>query len=571
MVSSKGRTWLYVGITSFKGKISLTFLLLLFAAPCFAAGGACPSGAVYTMENSASLNTLASYGVTSCYYVSKSIGSDSSYDGTQETVSGSHGPFAHLPGMPSCTNNCAALKPAAGEGFILRGGDTWTASDLGIVWQWNGSSSSPIYIGVDQSWYSGSSWARPIFTCGGSAAATGCSNSAGGSWAQTQVWGTYVTVDNIEFTGLYMLSTGSYPVSAVQLGQPHAELENSYAHGWYRDTGSGGDDVQLFNTYTGGGATQMVGTSIHNNVVDGYDSYLAGVYTGVGVDGGGASIYNNVVRYVFNGLNGPFDSLTGNLIEHIDFSASSGAHCNGIYNKGAVSTPTGMVVANNVIRDSSAPGCVVTYLDAEPCSTCVTYFYNNVYYNWPGIDFPMVTAGGDGNNGGTFYYYNDTISTDGPYCVGNGYIGGSMNTAYYANMHCISSNSGTLSICGGASATCTDNAPGHSRLETLTSANSNGYCEPGVGGCTATWPFAPSSGSSPTVGLGANETSQVSTFGAAFAYDTTLAVGYNSTNHTVIIPGRTSNGRPSSVAWNAGAYMNAASLNPPTGLTAVVK
>ncbi len=46
-MSSK-RSWLYVGITSFNGKISLTFLFLLLALPAFAAGGACPSGANYT-------------------------------------------------------------------------------------------------------------------------------------------------------------------------------------------------------------------------------------------------------------------------------------------------------------------------------------------------------------------------------------------------------------------------------------------------------------------------------------------------------------------------------------------
>ena len=138
--------------------------LILTCTPAWAAGGTCPAGADYGFQvptGSRYDKTLATVGVTSCYYVSASTGSDT-YDGTQETVSGSHGPFAHLPGMPSCTGNCASVTPAAGEGFILRGGDTWTGSDLGVSWSWSGTPTNPIYIGVDLTWHAGASWTRPI-------------------------------------------------------------------------------------------------------------------------------------------------------------------------------------------------------------------------------------------------------------------------------------------------------------------------------------------------------------------------------------------------------------------------
>src|SRR5271165_3711422 len=152
-------------------RFSILTACVFSAVSAFAAGGACPSGANYLnpANPAGPMVTLSSLGVSSCYYASKSIGSDTAYDGTQETVSGTHGPFAHIPGMTGCASKCASVTPAGGEGFIMRGGDTWTNSDLGDVWVWGGSSGAPIYVGVDLNWYSGSAWVRPVWTCGGSA------------------------------------------------------------------------------------------------------------------------------------------------------------------------------------------------------------------------------------------------------------------------------------------------------------------------------------------------------------------------------------------------------------------
>ena len=103
-MSSK-KSWLSVGITSFNGKISLTFLFLLLALPAFASGGSCPSSASY-LNSSGSLVTLSSLGVTSCYYIAAN-GSDSN-NGTTEAT-----PWLHAPGMPSLHQqlcDCAERK-----------------------------------------------------------------------------------------------------------------------------------------------------------------------------------------------------------------------------------------------------------------------------------------------------------------------------------------------------------------------------------------------------------------------------------------------------------------------------
>ena len=59
--------------------------------PAYAAGGPCPNGANY-LNSSGSLATLASLGVTNCYYIA-SNGSDSNSGATESS------PWLHSPGM----------------------------------------------------------------------------------------------------------------------------------------------------------------------------------------------------------------------------------------------------------------------------------------------------------------------------------------------------------------------------------------------------------------------------------------------------------------------------------------
>ena len=96
------------------------------------------------------------------YYIDYTAGSDSN-NGTSKTT-----PWQHMPGMASCTGTCASTKPAAGDRLILKGGVTWPNSAFPIMWTWSGTSSAAIYVGVDSTWYSGSSWTRPIFNAQGS-------------------------------------------------------------------------------------------------------------------------------------------------------------------------------------------------------------------------------------------------------------------------------------------------------------------------------------------------------------------------------------------------------------------
>jgi hypothetical protein len=179
------------------------------------------------------------------YYIGAN-GSDS-YDGTEKThTTGSTGPFLHAPGMPNCASSCAAVTPAAGDSYIFRGGDTWHRSastsdstDVPIggqwTWSWSGTSgscsfpnttSSCIYVGVDVTWFSGGSFARPQINLDnplwvnsthqdGSHIGwvTACTYNDSGitGWDLT---GRYVIIDNFEFLGKCWTSLPTYNVDS---------------------------------------------------------------------------------------------------------------------------------------------------------------------------------------------------------------------------------------------------------------------------------------------------------------------------------------------------------------------
>jgi hypothetical protein len=101
-----------------------------------------------------------------------------------------------------------------------------------------------------------------------------------------------------------------------------------------------------------------------------------------------------------------------------------------------------------------------------------------------------------------------------------------------------------------------------------------------------TYAYSPSASSNSTVGAGTNQTGTycaallgssdpiLQAAGTACKSDTGYACTYNSSNHTVTCPGRTPIARPSSGAWDIGAYQFTGAItnvNPPTAFTATVK
>src|SRR5262249_3683565 len=149
--------------------------------------------------------------------------------------------------------------------------------------------------------------------------------------------------------------------------------EKCYLHGWSRTAGSGGSNsFALSNNASGGGAR---GTPFHDNVIDGQDDpnkdFMGGILHG-------DMVYNNVIRYVYNGMNGSFNDIHGNLVEY-NYTATSGDHCNMIFPQSNF-TGTTMWVYNNVVRHGgySCAGSTLWPQGNANCPTCKTYVYNNV-------------------------------------------------------------------------------------------------------------------------------------------------------------------------------------------------
>ena len=541
-------------------RAAIFMALFLYAGRAFAAGGTCPSGANYLSSSMDALKlplvTLASLGVTNCYFIAAS-GSDSN-TGTDE----GH-PWAHLPGMSTCTANCAALTPAPGMGFIFKGGDTWNGSNLGIYWAWGGTSTNPIYVGVDPAWYSGSSWSRPIWTCGGMA----CGANAG-YFFETPTSKSYDILDNIELTGL--VDTGNAP-NYVNLFGTYQTVERLYIHGW-STTRSDNSTSQAFRFVAGSDAH---GDTMRYNVIDGADTAQNMMFV---TFQNTPIAYGNVIYNVYTGLDGCGDDWHDNLLDNAMVQGVVTGHQDGLYHVSQCYSPHSLIY-NNVIRNTTNPltgGAVKLWLNGNaPCpfDSCTSYAFNNIIYNtYPGNT--LDTGGHFAQNYGTWYIFNNTIDCGTDSVPGDcselsdrGNTGGTM-TLIRSNNHYIST--------GGLANNCTHYTCSQTGdlVQTLSKANAQGYTS------NSTYAFQPTSASGSTITAAAPKQSLCTTIGtvdsnagAACQGDTTYACTYETTTHEVRCPARATVARAAEP--NIGAYqfgsIQALAPDPPVGLTVSVQ
>jgi hypothetical protein len=522
----------------------ITLGLSFAASPAFAAGGSCPSGNT-TIDpegnpiNVANVGVNANItgGVTSCFYISKSSGSDSN-SGTSESS-----PWAHVPGMPSCTATCASTTPTAGEGFILRGGDTWVSSDLGISWGgWSGNSSHPIYVGVDPAWFNstcGTTWCRPIFDAQ-SAVNSNIFNVGNASW---------VIVDNIEVKGMRNNINGFQGVSGS-----NERATQLYFHAW---THTGNTDNVGFFAQCG------AGDMIDHNVVDGSDSSkntFNGIYSSCA-----GTIQYNYFSYLVSGVLATVDNFNNNLIENT-ITSIDGDHCNLMFIFGPASGST-LTVYNNIVRKMICSGGVNFWLNGNSngSSSWVTNAYNNII-DASAASGNVFNIGGhpSAGNTGTYNIYNTTvISGNGGTCMGNG-ESSPRSITNYSNLQCI----GGTKLCDGTGTTCNDK--GGNILQSSSTATSQGYTS------SETFEYSPTSsctaGTCSTVQAGTDLSSSCTGSASALCNSITYPA-YNTANHTMGIQSTPPAGNSRGSTWDVGAYQYASgtSPNPPTGLSASVQ
>ena len=592
----------------------LAFALLSIAAPCFAAGGTCPSASNYLSLTApaGSQIALSAYGITSCYFVAAS-GSDSN-NGTTEST-----PWLHAPFMPSCSGNCATVTSQSaatwqGEGVIFRGGDTWhfgnsslTASGCsagyeGGTWVWNtgtspvGSASHPIYLGVDQSWYCSGSWSRPIFTgdnplCNSGNVGTGGCTLYTGAIDQTyyvtscayQNGGSnnrlidvnfvkYYIIDNFELTGLCQSNLGQTGhnddyVDLASIGGPDWFL-NLYIHGWSHlifggNNGSGGctGSTTCFNIFAFDGSTSS-GTPAETfffDVIDGSDSdpgaagsCLAGAYDTA------YSVILYTSQCIANDFHLFHDNIYGDFYEN--------GHSNMMESNNQAETAGTNAMYNNLLYNLETTGSTGGYGFAfSPPVGTTDYIFNNVWYNVGQLQNALSVSSSNSANVGPIIAFNNTIQLH----------AGLTGTLYGCPPAAITSNSTFVNnhyVTDGSTIYNATNCSGSKTPTTVTNltmtnatATTDGYTS------AQTYVFSPPTGASPTVGAGTNEgtinaaycsalstaagsDSTLSNAVSACSNDTRYGIVYNVSSHTATYPGRTAIVRPSSAAWDIGAY-----------------
>jgi len=487
----------------------------------------------------------SAFGTT--YYVAGS-GSDAN-SGNSKTA-----PWLHAPGMANCTGICSTATISAGDQIIFRGGDTWGSASF--VWNWSrsGASGNYIYIGVDRTWFSGSSWTRPIMDC-----QNVCNKQL--SLGPVQ----HVQIDNLEWRGLFDNNSAPayasiYSINSHALGNdPDVIVSNNYFHGWnILHDNSQDAEVILWST----GATDT-NSQVYNNVADGSDATGNAPHVMCFLYGSPGKIFNNYAGHMSNGyINGSNFSGGGawvrsfhdNIVEYIFSSVDSATHENMFESIG----DGGTIAYNNIIRHGQFTGLVV--LELAPYPGSASYGFNNVLYDIYSPNGQQCYENAPA--GGTCNFFNNTNQC-GPIGTSNIACGRATGTSHgnFINEHFITSVNPPIS---GSNVSITSPVS-----ETESAATSQGFTS------TETYAYAPNSESAPTVGLGVNEQTLCTAImsidpvaGAACKNDTTYACTYDTNNHTMNCPARSVVILPLSAAWNIGAYKYAP--NPPTGLVGTV-
>jgi len=365
---------------------------------------------------------------------------------------------------------------------------------------------SCIYIGVDQTWYSGGSWTRPIFNLdnplsNGRPSSCTYDESIGGVFGS---YANYLILDNFEETGLCW-NTNSLSDN-MDLDGTMVEVSNWYVHGWTFGASSTLDNKTMIAGDSTAGYALVKGL-----VCDGSDASLGNSTTyssGDCIGGLGVSleVEQSVFNHVSNGCVCGAYSVHDNLFENM-YGSQGTTHTNIVEqdNGGGNTQPYPTYFYNNVIHD--------IYLGVgvwlTPGVGDNAYIFNNVIYNNHNNCF---LVSGNGTSGVSNYYFkNNTLD----YTVGgcNFIIDSQMTsnaingTIFFQNNHGIGYSPAAWSSVWGTTGTPVSQTVtdlGDETMQSEAAANAQGY--------TTANNYAPTNSGGATVGAGANVASSCSTF-----------------------------------------------------------
>jgi len=533
-----------------------------------------------------SMVTLSSLGITNCYYIAAN-GSDSN-DGASEAPG--H-PWLHAPQMANCAAVCKSTGVSAGVGLILRGGDTWHEGNSSAVpytggtWGFNnapgpaGTSSHPIYVGVDPTWFSGSAWARPILTWDNPANASQTLSSC--TYPSNDVidvsGGAYYIFDNLEMTGA-CASASNPNVVYMNYGSMSGWVDfyNLYLHGWshvgFPNPNNCTQNSTCMSAFRGSVNNYPPGDTFVYVVVDGSDSDpvpMEGCYCGAWRVA--YSYFNNISQFITRTQNSFHDSAILNFVDN--------GHANVMESVGDVAGPSNVYATyNNVFGHLYVNSSVNSNVGFWPSRSVGTtlYWFNNVVYDAGPMEF--FNIGLNGQDEGALDLFNNTFQlnhrTDGG--VDNFSCSATANSAPYTNGNNNFITSDASTVAGMYAANCSGQGTDTgSMLMSTALAAADGYL------ASEAFVFSPISNLSPTVGAGANRTSTfcaaLTSASAADPYladaasscrnDTRYACSYTISNHSLTCPARTAIARPATGAWDVGAFQYSSTTQGGSGVT----
>ena len=487
------------------------------------------------------------------YYISSGIGSDTN-TGTTKTL-----PWAHAPGMQGCTGTCSSTTPKPGDNFLFRGGDTWRIASQ-WNWNWSGASGNNIVIGVDPSWYSGTSWTRPVFTGGGTYPGSG----GGAFLAMASGTPSYLDIGYLEFTGLnWSVSLNGNVDSYIGMTGTSSGIlmHDNYFHGWTHSAGiAENNNAEAVASYGGNGDNT---NKFYRNVISGADTSKDS-FMGL-EDAPFGEVYQNQFEYIEYALNGTCHRVHDNVLLSVGFLVYSG----GVSHTGEMisnlDAPDSCIFYNNVVRYSFPVGSGGVPIWETPYAGKTSYAFNNVFPDAPAIGGTALWCGqfftsGSSAGGGSCTWFNNTMEC-GPdsnpsntcFRIGTGQPGINPAAINEYNNHSIGSASPNYispECVGACPLTVKNPLP-----QTKSAANSEGYS------LSQPYAFSPIVGTNSTVGAGLNVShlcADISAIdaaaGTACMNDTTYGINYNAATHTVSGLARTPVARPASGAWDIGAY-----------------
>ncbi|HUO36172.1 MAG TPA: hypothetical protein VMU43_14380 [Candidatus Acidoferrum sp.] len=509
---------------------------------------------------------MAGRAFATTYYVAAN-GSDSN-NGTSEST-----PWAHLPGMRNWTGS---YTPTAGDVFILRGCDVWGNASFPVNWAWGGSSGNHIVVSGTgpgtsyTAWYNSSScpsgWNRPIFDAGQAIMGGGAECSVNNMFLNISGI-TYVDFGWLELRNYYN-NSGSCPSKDrwVNLQNPadYITFNNFYVHASITGPSSTDNDSMWGVSSLG----MCLHCAVTYSVIDNSDGTQ---YTSGGIQ---FSLQHSVCQYVSNCSKVTSGGeIAYNDYEHIG-TVISGVHANCIETV-ANYTQTFWIHDNRIHNMDLANELCESLQIGNTGET--DYVWNNLLYDLGGANGPDIPQACNTGVAALYMFNNTFVVTGRAAAVSfSGCAGTNWTTAFVmSNNHCIQgsatggSSQSQYCLLGGTVSGATTISFQDNLSMTSSTATSDGYTG------TQTYVYSPTLGTSPTVGAGQNLTSTY--WPAGFTTnDTSYACSEQTVSGVVqsVCPGRTSNTRPPSGAWNVGSYEFAsASSQPaaPSGLTAVVQ